>query len=319
VSEPTLKLDPRPAAGALVVAEALNRRFGTTLALQGLSLTLEPGELFGLVGPDGAGKTTTIRVLSGLIGRDGGSVRVAGADPLMTPAVRDILGVMPQHYSLYGDLSVAENLRFFGRLYALPKQVYRERVDRLLEITHLRPFTERRASALSGGMYKKLALACALLHEPRVLLLDEPTNGVDPVSRRELWELLGQFVGDGMSVLIATAYMDEAARCHRVGLLNTGRLLACGRPEQLVRELEHSVFEVRGGERARADALLATYEGVLACSPVGERLRVVCRRGAEAGLAALLLPLSARLERVTPDFEDVFLALTHEPPPEVIA
>jgi ABC-2 type transport system ATP-binding protein len=216
-----------------VSARALVRRFGDVAALDGLSLQIGRGELYGLVGPDGAGKTTLIRALAGLIDVDEGEVRVLGQDPA-TGRVRERVGLMPQQFSLYRDLSVGENLRFFSRLNALPRAEHRRRSERLLAITRLGPFIDRRADALSGGMYKKLALACALLHEPEVLLLDEPTNGVDPVSRRELWELLHEFVHGGMTVLISTPYMDEAERCHRVGLAWRGRILVEGAPESLV-------------------------------------------------------------------------------------
>jgi ABC-2 type transport system ATP-binding protein len=221
-SEPTL------------AARGLVRRFGAVTALDGLSFEVGRGELYGLVGPDGAGKTTAIRALAGLVRIDGGEVRVLGVDP-EGGRVRERLGLMPQQYSLYRDLTVAENLRFFSRLYVLPREVFRARADRLLDITRLGPFVDRRADALSGGMYKKLALACALLHEPEVLLLDEPTNGVDPVSRRELWALLYEFVHGGMTVLVSTPYMDEAERCHRVGLVHRGKLLLEGDPRELAR------------------------------------------------------------------------------------
>jgi ABC-2 type transport system ATP-binding protein len=227
---------PQPLAepGAPAVAvRGVTRRFGEVVALDGLSLEIGRGELYGLVGPDGAGKTTLIRALAGLIDVDAGEVRVLGEDPA-TGAVRERVGLMPQQFSLYRDLSVAENLKFFSRLNALPRAEHRRRTERLLSITRLAPFVDRRADALSGGMYKKLALACALLHEPEVLLLDEPTNGVDPVSRRELWELLHEFVHAGMTVLISTPYMDEAERCHRVGLVHRGRILVEGAPEALV-------------------------------------------------------------------------------------
>jgi ABC-2 type transport system ATP-binding protein len=221
-------------AGPALSARALARRFGAVTALDGLSFEVGRGELYGLVGPDGAGKTTAIRALAGLVGVDAGEVRVLGVDPA-GGRVRERLGLMPQQYSLYRDLSVGENLRFFGRLFVLPRKVFRERAERLLGITRLGPFVDRRADALSGGMYKKLALACALLHEPEVLLLDEPTNGVDPVSRRELWALLHEFVHGGMTVLISTPYMDEAERCHRVGLVHKGKLLLEGEPQTLTR------------------------------------------------------------------------------------
>ncbi|HZZ85884.1 MAG TPA: ABC transporter ATP-binding protein [Anaeromyxobacteraceae bacterium] len=214
-------------------ARGLVRRFGAVEALAGISFAVSAGELYGLVGPDGAGKTTTLRALAGLVALDGGEARVLGQDP-ERGGVRERLGMMPQQYSLYGDLSVAENLAFFSRLYALPRAVYRARADRLLALTRLDRFRERRAEALSGGMYKKLALACALLHEPEVLLLDEPTSGVDPVSRRELWALLHEFVQGGMAVLVSTPYMDEAERCDRVGLVHRGRLLEEGAPRDLV-------------------------------------------------------------------------------------
>jgi ABC-2 type transport system ATP-binding protein len=224
-------------------ARALRRRFGPVEALAGLTFTVGQGELYGLVGADAAGKTTAIRALAGLVRLDGGEARVLGLDPAGGGEVRESLGLMPQQYSLYRDLSVAENLRFFGRLYCLPREVFRRRADRLLGITRLERFADRRADALSGGMYKKLALACALLHEPRVLLLDEPTNGVDPVSRRELWALLHEFVHQGMTVLVSTPYMDEAERCHRVGLVHRGRLLLEGPPAELMAAAGAGSFE----------------------------------------------------------------------------
>jgi ABC-2 type transport system ATP-binding protein len=215
-------------------ARALVRRFGAVTALDGLSFEVARGELYGLVGADGAGKTTALRILAGLVAADAGEARVLGEAP-GSRAIRERIGLMPQQYSLYRDLSVAENLRFFGRLFVLPAATFRERSARLLDITRLGPFVDRRADALSGGMYKKLALACALLHEPEVLLLDEPTNGVDPVSRRELWALLHEFVHGGMAVLVTTPYMDEAERCHRVGLVHHGKLILEGDPASLMR------------------------------------------------------------------------------------
>ncbi|HVG61813.1 MAG TPA: ABC transporter ATP-binding protein [Hyalangium sp.] len=215
----------------------LRRAFGATQALRGVSLAVRRGEVYGLVGPDGAGKTTAIRMLAGLMRPDEGHVRVLGEDPARPRSpVREQLGLVPQRNSLYGDLSVDENLRFFAKLFGLSLSDFEARRERLLSITRLGRFTDRRADALSGGMYKKLALACALLHRPRVLLLDEPTNGVDPVSRRELWELLYGLVHEGMTLVVSTPYMDEAARCHRVGLLYAGEVIAEGAPRELARE-----------------------------------------------------------------------------------
>ncbi len=300
---------PAPA----ISARGLVRRFGGVTALDGLSLEIGRGELYGLVGPDGAGKTTAIRALAGLVGLDGGEVRVLGVDPA-SGRIRERLGLMPQQFSLYRDLTVGENLRFFSRLFVLPSAVFRERAERLLSITRLGPFVDRRADALSGGMYKKLALACALLHQPEVLLLDEPTNGVDPVSRRELWALLYEFVHDGMTVLVSTPYMDEAERCHRVGLVHHGRLLLEGEPRALLSSFAEEAYEVRGGDREAVDAALAGIPAVLAASPAGSRLRIVAARGASGEIARALSPLGAALERVPPDFEDLFLGRIREAP-----
>jgi ABC-2 type transport system ATP-binding protein len=291
-------------------AIGVSRRFGEILALKDVSLSVSPGQLYGLVGPDGAGKTTLVRALSGLIGVDQGAVEVFGGNPLTHAALRDQMGVMPQHYSLYGDLSVGENLRFFSDLYCLSRKVYQERVTRLLTLTQLLPFTERRAAALSGGMYKKLALACALLHEPKVLLLDEPTNGVDPVSRRELWQLLHEFVSNDMAVFISTAYMDEAARCHEVCLLDQGEVIAQGPPRRLVSELDAKVFEVHGAIRQHVDQVLETASGLIAMSPAGERIRVVVAVDHVQNFLKTLDQSGVTADSVSANFEDVFLAKT---------
>jgi ABC-2 type transport system ATP-binding protein len=247
---------PAPPAGeAVITARGLVRRFGRVEALAGFDVTVRRGELFGLVGPDGAGKTTAIRVLTGLLDADGGEARVLGRDPARGgTALREAIGLMPQQASLYRDLTVAENLRFFARLYTLPRPTFAARAERLLALTRLAPFADRRADALSGGMYKKLALACALLHEPELLVLDEPTNGVDPVSRRELWALLHEFVQGGMTVLVSTPYMDEPERCDRVALVHRGRVVLEGAPGALLAEGRHRSFEelflARFGDRA---------------------------------------------------------------------
>lgn len=285
----------------------LRRHHGETEAVAGVDLSIAEGELFGLVGPDGAGKSTIVRLLAGLLGPTGGEVRVLGRDP-RDRELRHRIGLVPQEHALYGDLSIDENLTFFGRLFGLDRHTFRERRQRLLAITRLAPFTERRASALSGGMYKKLALACALLHQPQVLLLDEPTNGVDPVSRRQLWSLLGRFLDDGMTVLVTTPYMDEAARCDRVALLHQGRLLALGSPASLVEEMPERTFRVVGAERDWLHEVLESTGGVVACSPAGATLRAVVRPESVDGLAARLAVRGAALETTAPDFEDLFLA-----------
>lgn len=219
---------------AVVSVEALVKSFAGRRAVDGVSLAVEPGRIHALVGPDGAGKTTTLRMIVGLLRPERGRVRVLDEDPARSSArVRSALGYMPQRFALYGDLSVDENLAFFGEMYGLDRSTYQERRARLLALTRLSAFGARRADALSGGMYKKLALACALLPRPTVLILDEPTNGVDPVSRRELWRLLFELSGEGLAVLISTAYLDEAARAHHLAVLDHGRVILEGEPRAL--------------------------------------------------------------------------------------
>jgi len=268
------------------------------------------GEIYGLVGPDGAGKTTTLRAVLGLMTPDSGRSLVAGMDVFAEGRnVRRFVGYVSQAYSLYGDLSVDENMWFFGRMYGLSRRVYRERLERLLEITGLTEFRTRRASALSGGMYKKLALACALLHEPRVLVMDEPTNGVDVMSRRQLWELVSQMAGRSTGVLVATPLMEEAERCHRVGLLSKGRIVLEGRPEELEAGLAGRCWTLEfPGAPGESDAILAR-PWVAALSVEGRtRLRIVVREGGDSALKSFARGRQARLRPQTPMFEDLYLA-----------
>ncbi|MFC1642600.1 ABC transporter ATP-binding protein [Myxococcota bacterium] len=297
----------------LLVAEALCYRFGDLEALRGLELQVHEGEIFGLVGPDGAGKTTAIRLMTGVMRPFSGRVLVLGHDPMGGQSVvRDNLGYMPQQYSLYGDLTVEENLDFFAAMFSVKREAYRQRREHLLAMTRLSRFVGRRADALSGGMYKKLALACALLHRPRLLILDEPTNGVDPVSRREFWDLLGDFSRQGMAIVLSTPYMDEAARCHRVGLMHQGRLLTEGEPRRLLREIRCVVGRVEGGERGKVLGLLEGAAGVIALSPAGARIRVVFEPQVQVWVAERLEEVGARLVLTPADFEDVFLVRLHQ-------
>jgi ABC-2 type transport system ATP-binding protein len=294
--------------GAALEARQMGKRFGEVEALAGMTFSVKAGELYGLVGPDGAGKTTAIRALAGLIDLDTGEARVLDMDARSGGAVREALGLLPQQYSLYRDLTVWENLTFFSRLYVLPREVFRRRAERLLAITRLDRFLDRRADQLSGGMYKKLALAAALLHEPKVLLLDEPTNGVDPVSRRELWALLHEFVQAGMAVLVSTPYMDEAERCDRVGLAFRGRLLLEGEPGALLAGFDQESYEIAGGDRDRIESVLASLPAVRSVSPAGSRLRVDLLAGSRDEVATALAPFDAELRPVAPSFEDLFLS-----------
>ncbi len=227
-----------------IEVDGVTKRLRTTQALRGVTARFEPGRLHGLIGPDGAGKTTLLRLLVGLLRPDAGTIRFhAGMDTVPFDTVRPAMAYMPQQQSLYPDLSVAEHLEFFQELYQIPAEVYAERSARLLALTRLEAFRDRAARQLSGGMYKKLGLMCALLQSPRVVLLDEPTNGVDPISRREFWALLYDLVGQGILVVVSTAYMDEAERCGTVHMLDDGRLLAAGEPRALLASEKAASFE----------------------------------------------------------------------------
>lgn len=219
----------------MIHLSALTKRFGDLTAVDNLSLAIPKGELFGLVGSDGAGKTTTLRMLTGVLDASSGEAYVLGCPCRNLEPVRGRVGYMSQRFGLYPDLTVYENIRFHADIFGVPRAEWKERSKRLLAMSGLAPFVTRRAGALSGGMKQKLGLCCALIHTPEVLFLDEPTNGVDPVSRRDFWRILDTLLSEGVTIVVATAYLDEAERCHRVGLLHHGRLLACDTPQQLKR------------------------------------------------------------------------------------
>jgi ABC-2 type transport system ATP-binding protein len=220
----------------VIETRGLTRRFGALTAVDHLDLSVARGEIFGLVGPDGAGKTTTLRMLCGLMDPSEGSARVAGHDVVReTQAVKDQIGYMAQRFGLYGDLTVEENMAFYADLFGITGADRQELSARLLRMTRMDPFRGRQARQLSGGMKQKLALMCTLLHRPQVLLLDEPTNGVDPVSRRDFWAILYQLLKDGITIFMTTAYLDEAERANRVGLMHRGKLIRCAAPDELKR------------------------------------------------------------------------------------
>jgi ABC-2 type transport system ATP-binding protein len=222
------------AAEPIIRVRDLTRRFGALTAVDGLTLDVPPGEIFGLVGPDGAGKTTTLRMLCALIHPTSGEARIAGCDVASQgEAVKDQIGYMAQRFGLYGDLTVEENMFFYADLFGITGAVRDELAAGLLRMTRMEPFRARQAARLSGGMKQKLALMCTLLHRPRILFLDEPTNGVDPLSRRDFWAILYQLLKDGITIFMTTAYLDEAERCHRVGLMHRGKLIRCDAPEAL--------------------------------------------------------------------------------------
>jgi len=237
----------------IIEARGLTRRFGELLAVDRLDLTVAPAEIFGLVGPDGAGKTTTLRILCGLLDPSEGSALVAGHDVLREPqAVKDRIGYMAQRFGLYLDLTVQENMNFYADLFGILGPEREALAAQLLSMTRMEPFRERQAGRLSGGMKQKLALMCTLLHRPQILFLDEPTNGVDPVSRRDFWTILYQLLKEGITILMTTAYLDEAERCNRVGLMYRGKLIRCDAPEILKREAGAATMETVFVETVRA-------------------------------------------------------------------
>jgi ABC-2 type transport system ATP-binding protein len=228
----------------IIQTQDLTRRFGDLTAVDHLNLTIAQGEIFGLVGPDGAGKTTTLRMLCSLVDPTEGRAQVAGHDVVReSQAVKDRIGYMAQRFGLYQDLSVRENMDFYADLFGIVGTERVELAAQLLRMTRMEPFRDRRAGQLSGGMKQKLALMCTLLHRPQILFLDEPTNGVDPVSRRDFWAILYQLLKDGITILMATAYLDEAERCNRVGLMHRGKLIRCDAPEALKRDAGVATME----------------------------------------------------------------------------
>jgi ABC-2 type transport system ATP-binding protein len=297
----------------MIVLDHVSKRYGAVAAIVDLSLTVERGEMFGLIGPDGAGKTTTIRTVCGLQAADGGTVRVLGLDPRREHrAITNSVGYLSQQFSLYGDLSVDENIAFFAEIHGV--RDYTAARDRLLELTGLARFRGRLAQQLSGGMKQKLALACTLVHEPALILLDEPTTGVDPVSRREFWKLLAEFLSRGVTIVMATPYLDEAERCSRVALLHEGRLLALDRPDTLRAQLPGGVAEVMTRDKRRAAELLERMPGVLGVQMFGERAHVRFDPAVIADPADLSAKLGSHgvqvdnIRSIPPSLEDVFIA-----------
>lgn len=261
-------------AEPVIEISGLTKTFADISAVQLLNLTVYRGEMFGLVGPDGAGKTTTFRMLCGIIAPDSGTVRILGIDLAkdLRGVVKEI-GYLSQRFSLYGDLTVDENIQYFAEINDVAD--YKEKREELLEFTRLTAFRRRLAERLSGGMKQKLALACTLIHHPKILFLDEPTTGVDPVSRRDFWKILSNILKEGITVVMSTPYLDEAERCSRVALMNKGTIMDVDTPQNLKNRLKGNVIEIICPDVRRSAALLKNHSAVADVQIFGDRLHVV--------------------------------------------
>jgi ABC-2 type transport system ATP-binding protein len=301
-----------------IQTDHLTKRFGDLAAVDDLTLSIAEGEIFGLVGPDGAGKTTTMRLLTSIMEPTGGEAWVGGFHIVrQAERIKKNIGYMSQRFGLYPDLTVMENLTFYADIYNEPRRGRREKIDRLLGFSNLTPFKKRLAGNLSGGMKQKLGLACALVHTPKVLFLDEPTNGVDPVSRRDFWRILYQLLQEKVTILVSTAYLDEADRCHRVGLIHRGRLLACGTPAEVKKLMRGTILEIRTDEPRRAVAAIKQRISEASVGLFGDRLHVVGldpeRTTAEATAALAEANVTVLgIRPIEPSLEDVFISVLAE-------
>ena len=294
--------------------QGLTQTFGDNTAVNNLTLTLKEGEVFGLVGPDGAGKTTVMRLLAGLMPPTAGDAWVYGCHTVKdSEQLRHHISYMPQRFGLYLDLTVQENIDFYADLYNVPRQTRKEKIPELLAFSNMTEFRDRQARNLSGGMKQKLALACALVHTPKVLLLDEPTNGVDPLSRRDFWRILYRLLEEKVTIFVSTAYLDEAERCARIGLLHRGQMILSGTPDEVKEHMRGALVEIRCSDpRGVLSSLVATIAPVSA-GLFGAKIHLVLDGDASQALAAVkeklaTLGVEAETEIVVPSLEDVFIS-----------
>jgi ABC-2 type transport system ATP-binding protein len=298
--------------------ENLTKRFGDLTAVDSLSLSVAEGEIFGLVGPDGAGKTTTMRLLTAIMPPTSGEAWIDGKHIVREgEAIKENIGYMSQRFGLYADLTVAENIDFYADIYCEPHKGRREKIDRLLEFSNLHPFKKRLAGNLSGGMKQKLGLVCALIHTPKVLFLDEPTNGVDPVSRRDFWRILYQLLREKVTIFVSTAYLDEAERCNRLALIDRGRLLASGTPDEIKQLMRGTIHEIRCAHPRSAAAMLKEKLPDASVGLFGDRVHVVGNRPESivAEIERLLAESNIAVQKIRPiepTLEDVFISVVAE-------
>jgi len=302
---------------SVITATALTRTFGHLAAVNNLDLSINRGELYGLVGPDGAGKTTTIRLLTGILEPTSGEARVAGY-PILSEAerIKEKIGYMSQRFGLYEDLTVMENILFYADIYDVPNKDRQERIERLLGFSNLTPFVERLAGKLSGGMKQKLGLACALVHTPEILFLDEPTNGVDPVSRRDFWRILYDLLREGVTIFLSTSYLDEAERCTRIGLMHKGSIIIEDQPKNVRSSLAMPMMEVWTDRVRTAGEMVRTVRGVSSVSVYGDRLHIGLERSENAAAVLGMLAREGILvqdhREILPSLEDVFITMVEK-------
>jgi ABC-2 type transport system ATP-binding protein len=299
-----------------VVVRDLAKAFGKFMAVNRISFEVSRGEIFGFLGPNGAGKSTTIRMLCGILAPSGGSGTVAGFDILKeAEKIKAHIGYMSQKFSLYEDLTVEENLNFYGGIYNIPKSKEQERKEWVIEMAGLKNHRQVRTALLSGGWRQRLALGCAILHEPPIIFLDEPTSGVDPISRRQFWDLIYELSGKGVTVFVTTHYMDEAEYCDRIGLIYRGELIALGTPNDLKTQMmEEEVLDLQCERPQEAMALIESVEGVKGVALFGKGLHVIVEE-AEQAINHIRKSLSdhhfnlSQIEKIIPSLEDVFVSL----------
>jgi ABC-2 type transport system ATP-binding protein len=307
----------------VILARGLSKRFGALTAVDRLDLKIQRGEVFGFLGPNGSGKSTSIRMLCGLLRPSAGAIEVLGCQiPRDVEALKRRIGYMTQRFSLYEDLSVGENLQFLASVHGLSRVASRQRIEALLERYRLGDLCAQLAGTLSGGQRQRLALAAAVLHQPDLLLLDEPTSAVDPQSRREFWDSLFELADAGTTLLVSTHYMDEAERCTRLGILDSGRLVADGSPRELMAQLPGQPFLVECSQPREAQLALKGTPGILALAQIGASVRVLCAVAEGRELIGRRLQaqgISARVVASAPNLEDVFVAVTQHRVPAVAA